>query len=353
MTTAAVPRHVIVIQRWRDGGPLYERYLDHLALDVSYIVTSAAAASVPRAAAGIEVVQRTDDLAALATAAARLRQRVGPPDRIVALADADLDAAAELRVLLGCPGATPADNGTLRDRHAMFTTVAAAGIRVPPFAVVSQSADVQRLLADEQGPLLLTTRFGSATADEPVIESPADAERLGGLLAEPMVARTVGSTRRYSVDGIWDGARLLSWRASRQVRPNGASYAGGWLGSIELTGTESGGLPARLADFATAVLSVLVRRPAVVHVGVFGHVAPGAEPQLSFDWASTGMAGGELPMVWQEVHGVDLAAAAIAGQLDRPLPRLAVARGESDSGAVSDMVGGWLQIFCRYRRPAG
>ena len=44
VTTAAAPQHVIVIQRWRDGGPLYERYLDHLALDVSYIVTPAAAA---------------------------------------------------------------------------------------------------------------------------------------------------------------------------------------------------------------------------------------------------------------------------------------------------------------------
>jgi hypothetical protein len=341
VTMAAAPQHVIVIQRWRDGGPLYERYLDHFALDVSYIATSAAAASVPRSAAGVEVVRRTDDLAALATAAARLRQRVGPSSRIVALADADMDAAAELRVLLGCSGERPADQAMLRDRHAMLTAVAAAGIRVPRFRVVSQSADVQRLLAEESGPLLLTTRFGSATADELVVESPADAERLGGLLAEPMVARAVGATRRYSVDGIWDGNRLLSWRAARQVRPDGASYAGGWLGSVELTDTESAGLPDRLADFATAALSVLVRRPAAVHVAVFGHVAPGAEPQLSLDWVSTGMAGGELPMMWQEVHGVDLAAAAIASQLDRPLPRLAAA----GTGTGAGPVGGWLQII--------
>lgn len=358
--TRAAPEHVLVIHRWRDGGPLYERYLDHLVLDVSYIATSAAATSVPRTAAGVEVVHRTDDLAALATAAARLRQRVGPPTRIVALADADSDVAAELRVLLGCPGETPASQALLRDRHAMLTAVAAAGLRVPPFAVVSQSSDAMRLLAEEQVPLLLTTRFGSASAQELLVESPADAERLGGPLAEPMVAKAVGSARRYSVDGIWDGNRLLYWRSARYLSPAGGLPGGssdGWLGSIELDGTEatgtgsdrlgsdrlgsdrlgSAGLPTRLADFATAALSVLVKRPAVVHVAVFDQAIAGGEPRLGFDWASTGLAGGELPLLWQEVHGVDLAAAAIASQLDRPLPQL----GTPGAGQV----GGWLQIF--------
>jgi hypothetical protein len=232
----------------------------------------------------------------------------------------------------------------------MLTAVAAAGLRVPPFTVVSQSSDAMRLLAEEQVPLLLTTRFGSANTPELLVESPDDAERLGGPLAEPMLAKAVGSARRYSVDGIWDGNRLLYWRSARYLGPAGGwpgDSSGGWLGSIELDSTEaagtgsdrlgSAGLPTRLADFATAALSVLVKRPAVVHVAMFDQAVAGGEPRLSFDWASTGLAGGELPLLWQEVHGVDLAAAAIASQLDRPLPQLRT--------AGAGQVGGWLQIF--------
>lgn len=345
MTTATPPEHVVVLHRWRDVGALYEAYLDHLAMDVSYIVPPAAASSVPRTAAGVEVVERLDDLIALANAAGRLRQRVGPPTRIVALAAADEDAAAELRVLLGCPGETPPNRAILRDRHAMLTAVAAAGVPVPRFAVVSQGSDVLRLLAEQPGPLVLTPRFGSAEATELPIETPDDAERLGGLLAEPMLARTMSGAARYSVDGVWDGSRLRSWRAARSL----GAAADGWLGSIELDGDPADPVsPEQLAGLATAALGVLVSRPAVVHVSISAEDRPGQPPRLVFDWASTGLTGSELPLLWQEVHGIDLAGAAIAGQLDRPLPRLSGLRpmaADEDGAAGIDQLGGWLRVI--------
>jgi hypothetical protein len=153
VTAATGAEHVIVIHRWRDGGALYEPYLDHLVVDVSYIVTPAAMASVPRTAAAVEVVERTDDLGAMANAAALLRRRFGPPTRIVALAAADFDVAADLRVALGCAGQRPPELALLRDRHAMLTAVAAAGIAVPRFDVVSQGSDVFRLLAERPEPV--------------------------------------------------------------------------------------------------------------------------------------------------------------------------------------------------------
>jgi hypothetical protein len=328
---------VIVIHRWRDGGALYEPYLDHLVVDVSYVVTPAAAASVPRTAAAVEVVERTDDLLAVANAAALLRRRFGPPTRIVALAAADLDVAAELRVALGCAGQRPPELALLRDRHAMLTTLAAAGIPVPRFDVVSQGSDVFRLLAERPEPVLLTPRFGSVDRGELLIETPADAERLGGLLAEPMLARPYDPTvPRYSVDGSWDGGRLLRWRAARMLGSDPGS-AVGWRAAVELDGAEAA-LAARLAEFAGTALSALVRRPAVVHVELFAR----DERQLSFGWASTGFAGAELPLLWREVHGVDLAAAAIAGQLDRPMPELPELPALADGSAA---VGGWLQVF--------
>jgi hypothetical protein len=341
VSTATGAEHIVVIHRWRDGGALYEPYLDHLLVDVSYIVTPAAAASVPRTAAAVEVVERTDDLAAVANAAARLRQRFGPPTRIVALAAADLDVAAELRVLLGCAGQRPPELALLRDRHAMLTAVAAAGVRVPRFGVVSQGSDVFRLLAERPEPVQLTPRFGSGEVAELLVETPADAERLGGLLAEPMLARSHDPTAlRYAVDGIWDGDRLLRWRAARLlgVEPHGLP-AGGWRAAVELDGTPAE-LSSGLAEVAGTALAALLRRPAVVHVEVFALPRAGAAPELSFGWASAGMAGAELPLLWREVHGVDLAAAAIAGQLDRPLPE------PSESPpAGSGPIGGWLQIW--------
>lgn len=363
MTAAAPAQHVIVIHRWRDGGALYEPYLDHLAVDVSYIVTPSVAASVPRSVSAVEVVQRTDDLTAVANAAGRLRQRLGPPTRIVALAAADLDVAAELRVLLGCAGETPRELAALRDRHAMLSALAAAGIRVPRFGVVSQGSDVFRLLAEQPEPVLLTPRFGTAADLGLLVETPADAERLGGLLAEPMLARAHDpAAPRYSVDGVWDGSRLLRWRAARFLQPTTGGQLAGWRGSVELgaTGTEpersdpagsdpagSGTeLPGRLADFARATLSILLDRPAVVHVVVSASAPAGAEPRLTFGWASTGMTGVEVPLLWREVHGVDLAAAAIASQLGEPLPAL-----PQRPAAGPDEVGGWLQVVAPLRPP--
>ncbi|MFL6162983.1 MAG: biotin carboxylase [Jatrophihabitantaceae bacterium] len=340
MTAAAPAQHVIVIHRWRDGGTLYEPFLDHLLVDVSYIVPPAAAASVPHAAAAVEVVRRTDDLAALATAAARLRQRFGPPSRIVALAAADLDAAAELRVLLGCAGETPTSQPLLRDRHAMLSAVAAAGIEVPRFAVVSQGSDVFRLLAEQPGPVVLTPRFGSA--DDLVIRTPAEVERLGGRLDEPMLARVIEATARYAVDGVWDGGRLLSWRAARYLGPEAGDPFGpvSWRAAVELDGTAGAAEPAQLAEFATAVLAVLVPRPAVVHLEAFGQAGADGQPRLSLGWVSTGLTGAELPLLWREVHGIDLAAAAIASQLGQPLPELPPL-----SVAGPEPVGGWLRVF--------
>ena len=360
MTAAGSAEHVVVIHRWRDSGGLYQDYLDHLAVDVSYIVPAAAAGSVPRTAAGVEVVDRIDDLAALANAAGRLRRRVGPPTRIVALAADDLDAAAELRVLLGCAGQRPDDRATLRDRYAMLTAVAAAGLPVPRFAVVSQGSDVLRLLAEQPGPVLLTQRFGSAEAAELLIRTPDDAERLGGVLAEPMLARAFPAATRYAVDGVWDGSRLVSWRAARRLGtepPAPGDPEGGWRGSVELAGeladpaTAVSTDPAtavsteRLAELAGAALGALVAGPAAVHVAISVRDRPGQPPELSFDWASTGMLGSELPLLWREVHGVDLAGVALAGQLDRPLPRLAGLRPMPEADAELGRLGGWLQVF--------
>jgi hypothetical protein len=371
VTAAAPGEHVVVLHRWRDSAALYQGYLDHLAVDVSYLVPPAAAGSVPRSAAGVEVVERMDDLIALANGAARLRRRVGPPTRIVALAAADLDAAAELRVLLGCAGETPVNRATLRDRYAMLSAVTAAGIPVPRYTVVSQSSDVLRLLAEQPDPLVLTPRFGSAEAAQVVIETPDDAENLGGMLAEPMLARTHRPAARYAIDGVWDGSRLLCWRAARYLSSDSGSAAD-WLGSVELatgrdtdpaTGRDTDpatgrdtepatGLPERLAEFAAAALGVLVARPAAVHVTVAVRDRPGQPPELSFDWASTGFLGSELPLLWQEVHGIDLAGAAIAGQLGRPLPRLSERRpmlpeppgGLAGLGGTGQL-GGWAQVF--------
>lgn len=255
---APPPQHLLVIHSWPDGRARYADHLDHSTVDVSYVTTPAAAASVPAAAAGIEVVQRTDDLLQVANAAGRLSQRLGSPSRIIALAERDLDVAAELRVLLGCPGRTPQQLDQFRHRAALLV-------------------------------------------DESRVPAPV------------------------RVDGVWDGRRLVSWRAARQLT--------GLTGEAAIE-VPDGPAANRLADLAAGVLADLVDTATVVHVGLTEPDRRGAAPvpnELA-GWP----ADDDQPLLLRELHGIDLMAAELALQRGVALP--------AGDIAPTGMVGGWLAV---------
>lgn len=325
--------HVIVVHRWRDSYALYEDYLDHRAFDVSYIVTPLAASSAPRSAAAIEVVSRTDDLAELVTAAGRLCRRFGQPSRIVALNEGDLDAVAELRVLLGCPGETPQSQAVFRDKHTMVAAVAAAGVPTPRFAAVASESEVLRFLAQEGGPIIVKPRFGTASRGVVRIDTAKDVAKLAGLPDEPRLAQSFCPAPVFHIDGVWNGARLVSWRASRYLNTCVDFTVGSPLGSVEVDDPK---LLGHLGEFSRAAIAAITSRPAVVHMEAFVAAHADRGPDITFLEIGGRVGGAEIPFLWREVHGIDLAAAATAIQLGRPLPE--------QPAAASDEVGGWLLI---------
>ena len=324
--------HIMVIHRWLDSYALYESYIDHAVCQVTYITTEMARQSIPAQAAAVITVAATDDFVALSEAAGSLTARFGPPDRVLALNEGDLDAAALLRARLGCPGLAPDDLRRFRDKLTMAQTVAAAGIRVPAFADAPDPEAVARFADTNGWPVVVKPRRGTASRGVLRLESAADLSLLRGLPPEPRLVETFCDDPVYHLDGLWTGACLGPWRASRYLNTCTGFTRGDVLGSVEV---DDPGLVGPLGTFAAAVAGALSDDPWVFHLEAF--MGPGGEgtPRLTFLEVGYRAGGAEIPFIWREVHGMDLMAAAAAVQLGQN-PHLA-------NGHRSP-IGGWLLV---------
>lgn len=323
--------HVVVIHRWRDRHALYARYLDHSAVRVSYVTTSMGRQSVPADVADVVEVAATDDLEAVSQAITELSRRHGPPARVVALNEGDLDTAAAVRARFGCPGQTPADLAPFRDKLAMTARVAEAGLRVPAFVDAPDAVAVAAFAEEHGWPLIVKPRLGTASRGVRRLDGAEDLADLDA--AEPRLAQTYCADPIYHVDGLWTGTELGPWRASRYLNTCVDFTTGTTLGSVE---EDDPALLSAIGDFAAGVGAALGGGlPWVFHLEVFVGTEPDGSPRITFLEAGNRVGGAEIPFVWREVHGVDLMAAAMAIQLGE-VPTLPL--GEPDR------VGGWLLV---------
>jgi hypothetical protein len=321
---------VLVLHRWRDRHALYTDYLDHTRTHVSYITTSLGRPSVPPGSAAVVLVPATDDLVRLRHAVRDLVARFGVPERVVALNEGDLDAAAALRAELGCAGQQPAELARFRDKLEMVTRVAGAGIRVPTYADAPDVRSVVRFARHHGWPLIVKPRRGTASRAVTRLDSPRDLRLLDGLADEPRLVQEFIPDPIFHVDGLWTGTALGPWRASRYINTCAQFGHGRFLGSVEV---DDPALTAHLEGFLVAVAGALSDQPWVFHLEIFVGPEEGAGPRLTFLEAGARVGGAEIPFLWREVHGIDLMAAAADLQLGRE-PRLAALEpGE---------VGGWL-----------
>ncbi|MFC6087727.1 ATP-grasp domain-containing protein [Saccharothrix lopnurensis] len=322
--------HILVVHRWRDHHARYADYLDHAAHRVSYVTTALGAESVPPTAADVVVVAATDDLAQLRAAVDRL----GRPDRVVALNEGDLDAAAALRDELGCPGQGPDALAPFRDKLTMVTAVAAAGVPVPPTAAAPDTAAVLAFADDEGWPVVVKPRRGTASRGVRVLRGPADlagADLTADLAAEPHLVQAHVPHEVLHVDGLWTGEALGPWRVSRYVNTCREFTEGVALGSVE---SDDDAVRAAAGSLAARVGAALGDGPWVFHLEAFAERTPEGV-LLTFLEAGARVGGAEIPFLWREVHGVDLMAAAVDIQLGRA-PVCA------DPGLGG--IGGWLLV---------
>ncbi|GGO05635.1 hypothetical protein GCM10010116_11050 [Microbispora rosea subsp. aerata] len=324
--------HILVIHRWRDRHALYDEYIDHDAYRVTYVTTELGVTSVPGTAAAVRVVPATDDVTAVTAAVDELCTRYGPPDRVVALNEGDLDVAALVRERLGCAGQDTERLAPFRDKLVMAEAIEAAGIALPAFADAPGEAAV-RAFADLHGwPVVVKPRKGTASRGVVRLDGEDDLALLRGLPAEPRIVQTFCGDPIFHIDGLWTGDRLGPWRASRYVNTCVDFTRGDVLGSVEVDDPEL--LPA-LGEFTAAVAGALSDEPWVFHLEAFVGTAPGGAPRLTFLEAGYRVGGAEIPFVWREVHGIDLMRAAVDIQLGRR-PDLPV--------PGSWRAGGWLLV---------
>lgn len=332
----ALPRHVLVIHRWRDHYARYEDYIDHVTHKVTYVTTDLGRESVPTAAAGSVTVRATDDLRAVRQAADTLSVRFGAPDLVVALNEGDLETAAQLRAQLGCPGQDMTALAPFRDKLLMTQTVALAGLRTPAFADAPDTAAVKEFAQEHGWSLVVKPRRGTASRGVVRLGGPDDLVALEAQEPEDRIVQAYCGDTIYHVDGLWTGTELGPWRASRYVNTCAEFTAGAALGSVE---EDDPALLEPIGAFTAAVAKVLGGRHAwVFHLEVFVGTDDDGSVRVTFLEAGWRVGGAEIPFIWREVHGVDLMAAAAAIQLGRA-PELPDGRSE---GAAQ--VGGWLLV---------
>ncbi|GAB3948852.1 ATP-grasp domain-containing protein [Streptomyces sparsus] len=339
--------HIVVLHRWRDRHAHYADYIDHDTYRVSYVTTELGRASVPAGAAAVVVVPVTDSLTGSRAAVAELVERFGPARHLVALNEGDLDTAAALRAVFGLPGQTTEELARFRDKLTMVTVVDRAGIPVPRYADADCPVAVRAFGERHGWPVVVKPRRGTASRGVVVVRDPADLNDpalFGGAPVEPRIVQSFVADPVFHIDGLWTGTRLGPWRASRYVNSCRDFTEGTFLGSVEVDDPE---LLAPLEHFTSSVAAALGEgRPWVFHLEAFVGTGADGAPQLTFLEAGARVGGGEIAFVWREVHGLDLMAAAVDIQLDRPPTVSVVPAGPDGSAAADGAAGtaGWLLL---------
>lgn len=340
----AAREHVVVINRYGRALAPYESYIDHDTVAVSYISVPAAAAEVPPTAASSVVVETSgalvndaDDRAVIVDAARRLVERHGPLCAVVALHEGDLDVAAEVREALGVPGDRPDDLAPFRDKYEMHRLATEAGLRAPATSPARDADDVLAFGARHGWPVVLKPRGGTGSTGVRRLSGPSEVHRIDP--DEDLVVQSFVDAPIVHVDGLFDGRQLVVPRVSRYLGTCMAYETGRSLGSFEL---EDPRTVKAAGDVVERLLGALTRRPVVFHAELFDL----GDDEFSVVEVACRAGGAEIPMLWREVHGIDLLEVAVGLQVGRPLEDL-VGDGTTDA----DAVGGWLLVPPQVSRP--
>lgn len=307
-----MPEHVMIIHRWTDRYADYAHYVDHSSHRVSYLTTERAARHLPtEQAAAVRLVDSTENAKAVREAIDALVERVGPPTRIVALQETDLDLGADLRGEFDLPGQRAADLLPLRDKLLMAQRLAAAGVAVPATAAAPDHESVAAFAARHGWPVLVKPRRGTASAGVTRLDGPELLRAYAFPRETELLVQEWLPDEILHVDGVLTGEGLGPWRASRYLNTCLEFTTGTALGSVEI---DDGELLARIGEITAAALGALFTGPSVFHLELFA--GDSGTPTVLEIGARPG--GAEVPFIWREVHGIDLMAAAFAHQAGTP-----------------------------------
>jgi len=143
-------------------------------------------------------------------------------DRIVALDEFDVEAAALLREHMRLPGLGQTVSRRFRDKLAMRSEARRAGIAVPEFTGVFNYDDLRAFMRDVPGPWLLKPRMNaSAIGIKPISRAEElwpILDQLGDLQSHYVLERFVAG-EVFHVEGVTWGGKLLCSIPSQYGKP--------------------------------------------------------------------------------------------------------------------------------------
>ncbi|MFD8244800.1 acetyl-CoA carboxylase biotin carboxylase subunit family protein [Nocardia sp. NPDC059691] len=301
-----------VIHRVRGVDVPYTERIDHVRNLVTYVCASGLPDGIPEQAAAVTVL---DGATPVHGAVRDLAARFGTPERIVALHEFDLFAAAELRAEFDIPGDRAEYVTRFRDKLTMAQAVAARNVSVPAFRAAPDLSSVAEFATASGFPIIVKPRFGAGSRDVVKLNSEADLAALPDLASEPFLVQEFCPDEVGAIDGVWTGSQLGPWRASKYLGTcldfaNDAES----LGYVEV---DDPALTGTLTEFAESVLCALSPGvPTVFHLEFFVG-GDGDSPRVQFLEVAARACGGQTTHMWREVHRYDLLGAAVDIQLGR------------------------------------
>lgn len=186
---------ILILHQNRFDRLAYDRAIDHAAHDVVYAGTAEYVANVPDHVRCRKVT--LDGERPVADQLAPWLEAEAPFDRVLTRHELLVAPAAELRARFGIPGMRPEQALGFRDKVAMKTRVAQAGIRVPRH----RPADALEPALPWHGRTIVKPRGGAGSKGVYLCDSVADAR----AVIEAEQRSDPGFAQRYEVEEYLDG----------------------------------------------------------------------------------------------------------------------------------------------------
>jgi hypothetical protein len=256
--------------------------------------------------------------------------------RVVALAEADVLRAADLRAAYDLTGQDPAQALPYRDKVEMKRRVAAAGVRVAPHRRVTTGPQLLAAVEALGLPGVVKPPQGRGSAGVVVLHTRPELELFlaGGPFSDhghevPWVYEAFVEGDLHRVDGVYHSGRPLVMSVARYIGTHLDFLHGGYLGSVILP--EDSPQFQMLAD--TTRLVVTEALPALVDGGF--HLEAFLTPDgVVFNEVAARLGGGSIPEEVELAYGVNLVEAAIRAQAGLP-PATGLARQLRLAGQVN------------------
>lgn len=162
--------------------------------------------------------------------------RSRPIDRIVALDDFDVEKAAMLRESFRIPGMGQTTSRYFRDKLAMRTKAAEAGIRVPGFSALFNDAAVTEFIRTHPGPWMIKPRSEASATGIKKLHTDSELWEAIDSLGEKRHEYLVEQYKPgdvFHIDSLsFNGRVIFSWSSQYIAPPFDVAHGGGIFRSV-------------------------------------------------------------------------------------------------------------------------